>query len=195
MSNVKNFNKSMTATQEVQRLYTVHDNLLGKGAFGHVYTASSKNKKSNKFAIKIVQTENMDEETKEQMREELHVLNKLDHPYVAKYEESFEDDRYIYIIMANIRGQHLMKDVEGAEDPRYGEEKSRALMFKLLNAIHHIHTQGIIHRDLKPENIMIDELGDPVVIDFGLSKDCYEQDEELTSYVGSKHFMAPEIVE
>lgn len=33
------------------------------------------------------------------MREELAVLNKLDHPFISKYEESFEDDRYIYIVM------------------------------------------------------------------------------------------------
>ena len=34
-----------------------------------------------------------------------------------------------------------------------------------------------------------------MVIDFGLSKDCCDLDVELKSFVGSKHFMAPEILE
>lgn len=44
-------------------------------------------------------------------------------------------------------------------------------MHKILIAINHIHSVGIIHRDLKPANIMIDENGEPIIIDFGLSKD------------------------
>ena len=91
-----------TATQEVARLYKVHDQMLGAGAFGRVYLAESKMNKENKFAIKIVPLKSIGEEVKEQMREELQILNKLDHPYVAKYERAFEDENYIYIIMTLI---------------------------------------------------------------------------------------------
>lgn len=117
--------------------------------------------------------EDMKEALKEQMREEITVLNQLDHPYIGKYEEAFEDDRYIYIVMNVIKGHELLKDVGDDENfGKYPEEWACSLMFKILNAMHHIHSVGIIHRDLKPENIMVDENGDPIIIDFGLSKDC-----------------------
>ena len=140
-----------------------------------MYQASGKNQKTGKFAVKIVSIENMSEHTKEQMHEELNVLNKLDHPYVAKYEESYEDERYIYIIMNNIKGHHILQDVKDLQEAAfYDEVRSRNIMYKIFNAIHHIHSSGIIHRDLKPENIMIDEADQPVIIDFGLSKDMID---------------------
>lgn len=46
-------------------------------------------------------------------------------------------------------------------------------MYEVIEALAHIHSVGIAHRDLKPENIMINEAGDPKVIDFGLSKDTW----------------------
>lgn len=76
--------------------------MLGAGAFGRVYLAESKMNKENKFAIKIIPLKFISEATQQQMREELAILNKLDHPYVAKYERAFEDENYIYIVMTLI---------------------------------------------------------------------------------------------
>jgi len=43
------------------------------------------------------------------------------------------------------------------------------IMYKITNAIKHIHTIGIGHGDIKPENILINEKLDIQIIDFGLS--------------------------
>ena len=61
--------------------------------------------------------------------------------------------------------------------------------------MNHIHAAGVVHRDLKPENIMIDNDGDPRVIDFGLSKDTKGGAKLLKSMVGSRAYMAPEILQ
>ena len=68
------------------------------------------------------------------------------------------------------------------------------MIFKILLGLNHIHKLGVIHRDLKPENIMIDDEGEPKIIDFGLSLDTVKKGTD-TRRVGSQFFMAPEIIQ
>ena len=43
------------------------------------------------------------------------------------------------------------------------------LVARVCDAVQHAHEQGVIHRDLKPANIVIDEAGQPKVLDFGVA--------------------------
>ena len=56
-----------------------------------------------------------------------------------------------------------------------------------------MHSLGIVHRDLKPENIIVDD-EIPKIIDFGLSKDTWDNTRLLRSMAGSKAYMAPESI-
>lgn len=40
---------------------------------------------------------------------------------------------------------------------------------KLLDTLQRIHGTGILHNDIKQENILIDESGNPYIIDFGFA--------------------------
>ena len=77
---------------------------------------------------------------------------------------------------------------------------------KLLCAIAFLHDNGIMHRDIKGDNIMITKSGDPVLIDFSLSKFVADAEvdtirESKTSSTnrlhtgdsGSATYMAPEV--
>ena len=77
----------------------------------------------------------------------------------------------------------------------FTEADAAQLIYKVIQAMNHVHSCGVVHRDLKPDNIMINENGDPRIIDFGLSKDTKNQTIMLKSMVGSKIFMAPEIID
>lgn len=80
------------------------------------------------------------------------------------------------------------------EKGQASEAEAAKIIHKLLLGLNHVHSVGIIHRDLKPENIMVANNGEPKIIDFGLSKDTVNQPSD-TFMVGSKIFMAPEILE
>ncbi|KAL0587461.1 hypothetical protein ABG067_002757 [Albugo candida] len=64
---------------------------------------------------------------------------------------------------------------------------------QLLSALECLHSLNLVHCDLKPENILIQSIADCQVkiIDFGSA--CFITD-ELTSYVQSRSYRAPEVI-
>jgi len=111
---------------------------------------------------------------------------------VVQYVESFEDEKYLYIVMEYCSGQELFKHIE--QKVKFTEQEAASIIYKIIEALNHIHSLGIVHRDLKPENIMIDDEGNPKLLDFGLSKNTQGNSLLLKSVVGSKLFMAPEML-
>ncbi len=43
------------------------------------------------------------------------------------------------------------------------------LVAKVCDAVQHAHDKGVVHRDLKPGNILVEESGQPKVLDFGIA--------------------------
>ena len=69
----------------------------------------------------------------------------------------------------------------------------------MCDAVQHAHDQGIIHRDLKPGNILVDEAGQPKVLDFGVARatDDLRTSADRTrtgQLIGTLSYMSPEQV-
>jgi len=98
---------------------------------------------------------------------EAELIAGLDHPNIVKIRDSGIIHGQYFFVMEFIKGQPLYRYVE-AQNLSFRE---RIILFKkICEAVTYAHQQGIIHRDLKSANVLIDERGEPHILDFGLAK-------------------------
>ncbi|HEY4182598.1 MAG TPA: serine/threonine-protein kinase [Kofleriaceae bacterium] len=117
---------------------------------------------------------------------ETRITARLEHPSIVPlYDAGGGDGEPPFYVMRRVSGQPLEELIGEAStlDARL------ALLPNVLaatQAIAHAHKRGVIHRDLKPSNILVGELGETVVIDWGLAKVIGETDDEggMTSLAG-----------
>ena len=100
---------------------------------------------------------------------EAQILGRLHHPGIAQvYEAGLADDGQPFFAMEFIRGLPLD---EYARPPRpRPRPPALDLLARVCDAVQHAHDQGVIHRDLKPANILVEETGQPKVLDFGVAR-------------------------
>ena len=154
---------------------------------------TNKFEKNFQVAIKVLDKQKLSENI-DCIMEEVAILNRLDHPNIVKYFETYDDTKYIYLVMEYISGCQLFDKITQQENQTFGEREAAGYMEKLFQAINHCHAQGVIHRDIKPENIMITDSGSVRLIDFGLSK-ASRSNRNLTTVAGTPYYMAPEVLE
>ena len=98
---------------------------------------------------------------------EAELIARLDHPNIVKIRDSGIIHGQYFFVMEFIKGQPLYRYVE-AQNLSF---RQRIILFnKICDAVTYAHQQGIIHRDLKSGNVLIDERGEPHILDFGLAK-------------------------
>ena len=51
--------------------------------------------------------------------EEVGILNRLDHPNIVKYFETYDDNRYMYLVMEYIKGQQLFEKITAQENQTF----------------------------------------------------------------------------
>jgi len=93
--------------------------------------------------------------------------SRLQHPSIATFYESGEENGNAFIAMEYVRGRTLRHRL-GAGAVPVAEAVSMAV--SVLEALAHAHAGGILHRDVKPENIMLVERGPAKLLDFGIAK-------------------------
>lgn len=167
---------------------------IGQGAFGRVCLYQEKNSPNSKFAIKTIKKNFVNPYSIQSIEREVNILRQLDHPNIVNYVETYEDRKFIYIVMEYIPGNNLLKLISRKKEKEFSEIDIRKILKVLLTTVQYLHNQKMIHRDLKPSNILFssdDNYQSMKLIDFGLSINKCDKD----SYrVGSPYYMSPELV-
>ncbi len=158
--------------------------------------------------------------SKRRFEREVELAASLRHPNIVTVHDSGITSSNYYFTMDFVRGVRL-DDYVGSVTPdphataqfrQTGDIASPGqapglpivkllqLFVKVCEAVDYAHQHGVIHRDLKPSNILVDDEGQPRVLDFGLAKQLEASDSQTTHsqlsreghVIGTLAYMSPE---
>jgi WD40 repeat protein/predicted Ser/Thr protein kinase len=139
---------------------------LGEGGMGTVYEAEQDDPRRT-VALKVMRPDLDSPDYRKRFSQEARILGRLHHVGIAQvYEAGATEDGHLYFAMEFIRGLPLGEYVRlrGLTAPARLE-----LVARVCDAVQHAHERGVVHRDLKPANVLVDETGQPKVLDFGVA--------------------------
>ena len=178
--------------------------VLGQGAFGITYLASTKmpgplGEVNVQVALKEFFAKDLDSREKDgsvpdrtiggiahkyavAFQHESEKLSKIKNDGIVKVLEAFKANGTYYYSMEYLPCGSLDEMVKGKGMP---EEQALSLFRQVCESVAFMHAHKMMHLDIKPKNIMLDSEGHPVLIDFGLSKQYdIDGEPETTSTIG-----------
>lgn len=182
---------------------------LGQGAYGLVCLAIHKPTR-RKVAIKRIEAFENPLVTLRTIRE-IKLLDKFKfHENVVQLldiqmPKSINEFNEVYIIE-----EYLPNDLHTIiHKCLLNDDHVQYFIYQILRGLKYIHLSNVIHRDLKPSNILINEDSDLKICDFGLSRLLVDEEDpvdggskrrqkqqisNLTEYVATRWYRAPEIM-
>jgi len=130
-----------------------------------------------KVAIKVLLEGPLGSSTeRKRMEREVRVLAELDHSNIVSVIDRGETAQgWPYFVLEYVEGRILAEymDEYRRQHSVNGVPTSVTEILKLFtricDAIYAAHLRGVVHRDIKPANIVIDNYGEPHILDFGLA--------------------------
>lgn len=167
-------NISLNATKApLESKYIWHvDKVLGEGAYGSVYLATSKATDEHVALKKISKQQTNSTSFQQEMNCMMLVKSKGGHPHVCGLHEHFDTPENYYIVLDYIGGGEMFDHL--IDNGAYSEWDAARLVREVASALNFLHGIGVVHADLKPENILLSTKGrgDSVVklADFGCAQ-------------------------
>lgn len=142
---------------------------LGQGGMGDVFVgARDDGLFEHAVAIKRVRPTLFAETARALFDRERRALAALSHRHIAQlYDGGVDAGGAPYFIMELVRGVAIDDYVQMRDLP---PRQIVGMMIGICEAVQHAHQNLIVHADLKPANILVNEAGDPKVVDFGVAR-------------------------
>ena len=180
----------------ISYLYIPSKDLLGKGGFAEVYKVKREkntNEEPTYFALKKINKSVLqDKDRKQKILTEIKIHRTLNHKNICKFEHSFEDDNFVYILVEYCPFKSLNDLLK--KRIKLKEYEVRFYMFQVLEALMYLKRKKIVHRDLTLGNIFLKDYQTIKLGDFGLSFKENENDEKKETFCGTEGYFAPETV-
>jgi WD40 repeat protein/predicted Ser/Thr protein kinase len=172
--------------------------LVGEGGMGEVYRALQASPR-RVVALKMVRRGASGVSVLRRFNQEAQALARLQHPGIAQiFEAGMDESGQAFIAMEFVQGPTL---VEFARQRGLDHAAKLALLARVCDAVAHAHQRAVIHRDLKPANILVNEDGQPKILDFGVARIADDPANNPTTMhtmsgqlLGTLAYMSPEQV-
>ncbi len=162
--------------------------VAGRGGMGIVYRGCRDDGQYQQdVAIKLMTDSLVSRDSARRFATEQQVLAGLRHPNIVRLlDGGIVGDRQ-YLVMEFVRGQPLGEwtRVAGRTDTQILEAFST-----ICRAVHYAHQNLVIHRDLKPGNVLVQDDGEPKLLDFGIAKAIDPVAPDLTAALGQRLTLA-----
>ncbi len=164
---------------------------IGRGGMSVVYDAERTGQDFEQHAaLKILLVGFLGDDFVASFLRERQILSNLQHPGIARLiDGGITPDGAPFLVMQHVYGERIDRWCEqrGA-DPR----SIAQLVLKLCHAVAYAQRHLVVHQDINPANVLVDEHGQPVLIDFGIAKLLGSTSGNRTLRLFTPQYAAPE---
>jgi len=167
---------------------------LGAGSYGEVYLCDD-SRHDRQVAVKWIRDFAKDPLCGKRILREVRLLAALRHDNLLQLLDllpvpspDFDD---VYIVMPYMQ-RDLHKLIYSSTP--LSESHCQAFTCQILRGLMYLHSAGVVHRDLKPQNVLVNKDCTLRIADFGLARGRSDEGEELTDYVVTRWYRAPELI-
>uniref|UniRef100_A0A7E4VX49 Protein kinase domain-containing protein n=1 Tax=Panagrellus redivivus TaxID=6233 RepID=A0A7E4VX49_PANRE len=164
---------------------------IGEGSFGSVKKVSRKDDPRQIAAFKC--TEIQEDEEVEDLAIEVEILLACKHENVVGIIAAYYYENCLSVMLEYCAGgavDQIMLEL----DKGLTENQTATVIRQVTNGLVFLHSKYVIHRDLKAGNILLTADGTAKIADFGVSTMLNGPDEGSNTFIGTPHWMSPEIV-
>ncbi|KAG1458166.1 hypothetical protein G6F46_006844 [Rhizopus delemar] len=165
----------------------INKDVIARGAFGKVTLVKYK---EQFYAMKILSKSYLISQTDRSSPIEEKLVLSGTHEWLPKLYASFQDEKYLYLVMEYAPGGDLQGLMERRQG-RFTEQEAKFYIAELILAVESVHQLGYMHRDIKPGNILIDLYGHIKLGDLGSCIAIHTKHPLLM--VGTMSYVSPEM--
>lgn len=142
--------------------------LAGQGGFGSVWKARDLLMHQD-VALKYVLGIDFNGSGEVWLAREAARVRALSHPHIIRVYDLIRDGGVGALVMAWVEGEDLGTKLARLSDRLPDPQTLLPVLLQLADALAYVHQAGLVHTDVKPHNCLINQNGDLVLSDFGLT--------------------------